>query len=423
MFNNGYENPYPNEHTMKYVDVNHSEQCCKILNSIGLMKKDEDNGKWIIKESCLQAVKHYPPSCAGDGKISPCNGRLFAATRSSQNLQFCTGYLVSRYLAKYVAGVDEHNRVRVGIASQQQTDLELQMEMLGNMKITSSIIKDKEKQKKSRDFNHQTKGRAIGLMEVVSLILGYPQVYTDIRFIHVSTLPLEQRPAFDKTSKLSNLKKEGIIHPNTIIQNPRDLDERSVIPSHLQQDKMFRARILPKWRQHTSTELLILRDQIMSTVLMDSGTIFACRPPELRFIREQKCYFCWFVRNAKSGLCTTHEAKERFQFGLKSDYVKSRWIDGTNCDIHLRASALPELIQYLSTLTDTDFECQPNDQSPRTVREQLFCDMHSLLQSEHLPTFSYRNQIKLEMYETLFLDRSALEQKLPIIWFNSIRPN
>lgn len=126
---------------------------------------------------------------------------------------------------------------------------------------------------------------------------------------------------------------------------------------------MFQRQLLPRWRQHKATELLILRDQIMSSVLIDSGTVFAVRPPELRFIREHKWHFHWFVRDSRSGSCTMEKARQWFKQALCTDYSQSSWIDGTNCDIRLRASALTELIKHISKLTDEDFECEDGDRS------------------------------------------------------------
>lgn len=95
--NNGYENLCSTQHSMKHLDVKHLKQACKVMGSIGLMGKDEDNEEWVIKGPCLQALKHYSPACASNGKISPWNGCFLGTTQSSQNLQFYTGYLVSQY--------------------------------------------------------------------------------------------------------------------------------------------------------------------------------------------------------------------------------------------------------------------------------------------------------------------------------------
>lgn len=107
--NNRIENPNPAEHTIKPIHVQHSKRANDLLEECGLLRRDTVTGVSIPEKKCMRAEKHYPPADAGEGIISPCNGRLFAATLSQQNLQLCTNYVSSRYLAKYVASLDEHN--------------------------------------------------------------------------------------------------------------------------------------------------------------------------------------------------------------------------------------------------------------------------------------------------------------------------
>ncbi len=43
--------------------------------------------------------------------MSLTNGRIFAYTLSKSNVQHTTAYFLSRYLAKYIAGIDEGNMI------------------------------------------------------------------------------------------------------------------------------------------------------------------------------------------------------------------------------------------------------------------------------------------------------------------------
>ena len=45
-----------------------------------------------------------------------------------------------------------------------------------------------------RNNKHPT-AHAILLMEMLCVILGFNQVFTDIEFVHVSTIPKEERPS------------------------------------------------------------------------------------------------------------------------------------------------------------------------------------------------------------------------------------
>ena len=110
----------------------------------------------------MRAEKHYPPADAGEGIISPCNGRLFAATLSQQNLQLCTNYVSSCYFAKYVASVDEHNRVYVG-AGTIANGLELSSEFLHNTKTNTDA---------NSPFFYLITGKAYRMMnEVIPLLV------------------------------------------------------------------------------------------------------------------------------------------------------------------------------------------------------------------------------------------------------------
>ena len=152
--NNHFESSNPNLHEIKDINVTHLKEAVDVLCDLGFMEETETEGPKPTKEgAALQATKYIPPTCAGEGIMSPCNGRLFAATRSSQNLQIVTGYFCARYLAKYVASIDENNRVIFGAALAHQNSLKTTTEFLHNTKITSSQIGEKKRISQSRTKN------------------------------------------------------------------------------------------------------------------------------------------------------------------------------------------------------------------------------------------------------------------------------
>lgn len=91
------------------------------------------------------------------------------------------------------------------------------------------------------------KGRAIALNRNFSLLFKYPQVYTNLDFKNLPTMPLEHRPGFDKVAT-----SQHACGP----------------PAHC-------------WQQFTESEKLVLLDNLYSTVLVDKMTVFGVRPPEL----------------------------------------------------------------------------------------------------------------------------------------------
>ena len=50
----------------------------------------------------------------------------------------------------------------------------------------------KKRLEKSR-HKEMLKGRAVSATEMMQIILGYPQIYTNIKFVKVPTLPLGDR--------------------------------------------------------------------------------------------------------------------------------------------------------------------------------------------------------------------------------------
>jgi len=410
-----FQNITPTRHVMKEVTVRHSKKALFILQRLGLFEMSDRTGEVEPSQDNLRATRHYPSCVYSEGVMSPVNSRLFVGHRSSDNLQIVTGYNASRYLAKYVAGIDEHNRVHIGSSSGQPNSYEFDMQFLHNTKVGHSAKHEKARLASRRDAHHANKGRAMSIMEIIALIFGYDQVYTTIKFRHISTHPMEERAAYEKRPILKRLQEEGLADND--VHSPTDLDESRTIPSHIVRERI---RNLPSWRKHTPTELILLRDQIISPLSLDSVTTFGIRPPELRFIRDQSRYFRWFVRKQGKAKMTTADAVEMFEKALDGNYSNTGWIDGTNCRIYVRRAALPEIVEYMETLRDEDFGVEATDNYARTAPTRLFRDMKEYC--ETAPTG--RRQLSWERLADRFLyeDPDEPSTPLPVIWCTNIRP-
>jgi len=131
-----FRSPHPTRHCIEEVFVRHNEQVEKLLMKLDLFETNEQIGMPTPVHPALRATKQYPPACGAEGIISPCNGRLFAWHGSSDNIQWVTGsYFSSKYLAKYAASINEHNRIIVG-AGNHPDELKLELDLLLNTKIT-----------------------------------------------------------------------------------------------------------------------------------------------------------------------------------------------------------------------------------------------------------------------------------------------
>ncbi len=147
-------------------------------------------------------------------------------------------------------------------------------------------------------------GRAIGLPEVIGLLLQEQQVFTEASFISIPTVPLEQRPAHEKVRKYNwctEVPKEHIRAAVAIGEGTRNfLAQR------------FREQIqLPLNRQFDMIQQVVIQDALSSPLSLDAITLYSCRPPELLFINSPVLYFKYFTRlphrprNPHTGKTTT----------------------------------------------------------------------------------------------------------------------
>ena len=424
---NGDESYNPREHTTEEIWVCHSEEALSILETLGLYAKQPGSDWLLPAHELLRATKHYPPACSGEGVISACSGRLFLGNPCNQNLKIITGYLASRYLAKYVAGIDENNIVYIGAQAEQHRGVELDYEFLHNTKVTGSAIQEEKRKANRRDRRHPT-GRAVSEMEMISVLLGYDQVHTNIKFVHVPTVPLEERPAIEMCSPKKYSGDVPLYDTNcyACARRPADLDMNSLVPVHfVRQDN----KRMPLWRQLSNSELLILQDQKLSPFSIDATTVFGVRPPELRFVRKQCLYFRWFKRERLFGNSSPDiQILRKIRCLIHHELSKCHWIDGTNHAVKIRPAALPEVMEYLRNCTSVEhFYAQDHLSGGSIEREEspLFkmCRLFRTLFIRHSST-PRSSAMKRECQEMRdrFLCDTVENDSLPVIWYNSVRP-
>ena len=112
------------------------------------------------------------------------------------------------------------------------------------------------------------------------------QVNTD--FENLPTIPLEHRPGFDKVAILQ------WPHGPPANHHPWDLMASDFVEAMQVQNAMQQ---LPPWQQLVDLEqLILLVDNLYSTVSVDKMTVFGVRLPELQYVNNQRLYFWWFHR-------------------------------------------------------------------------------------------------------------------------------
>ena len=389
-----------------------SPHVVEILEKIGLFEPIQVNeyghvAPFKSKHPYFHPCRHIPPTTGFDDiNMSPVETKLFCTCRSMQNLQslICTNG-TNKYVCKYCAKLDQQNYVVVKSHAHDAGVLKSKFNFLHNTKIKSSSIHEENMLKKSRDYN-LPRGRAISLMQMIQQIHGYPEVFTDMNFISIATVPLEERTGIELPPKDADPSFDEEIE--TLFGNNEDGIDLS-IPS-----EVLRRRVLnlADWRQHSTSELHIIDSCLRSSISLDSITKFSIRPPELKkLIREVGQYYRWFKVGKK---LSYKQCKE----SISNDVCSSMWIDGVQRQIKIRRKALPEIKIFLSTLT-----VPVERYDPLNIMLTLFKDIIRIYElKENGSEMTDTDKIKFRFMESsLIYDDS--ERHLPIPVFSFIKPH
>ena len=190
------------------------------------------------------------------------------------------------------------------------------------MFLVSSKLNEDKRKELIRENSH-AQGRAISQNEMVHVMLRYAEVYTDLNFMAIPTIPLELRAGVDKSEYFSSIE---------------DGADAGLISDIVRHDI-----VNATWRHHTESQKLILKDLKMSTLTVDKVTQFSVRPPELMFIFDQLGnYFRWFKIVPKI-------VKEGQMREIIHDNIRlTSWVDGLQRLVKIRRKALPEVIRYIN---------------------------------------------------------------------------
>ena len=327
--NNLEVSPDNTKHVFKPLPNDYSLECIERLIKIGIIEPihvtpEGYEAPFKSSNEYFHPKRHIPPTNpTGDINMSPVDGYFFTACRSMQNVQWltqCGG--VNRYVVKYIGKIDEQNYVIICTDSQQNGKLVSKAYFLHNTKVsTTKINEDKVKEQNKKNFHVQ--GRAISQNEMLHVMFRYAEIYTDLNFIAVPTIPLELRAGTDK------VKSQSL---------PDDGADAGVLSDIVRKDM-----INDEWRHHSDSERLILEDIKMSKISIDKITQFSIRPPELRYLIDQTGnYFRWFK------IIPQQLKEDDLREELSDDLLSSSWIDGMQRIVKLRCKAIPELIDYIN---------------------------------------------------------------------------
>ena len=124
---------------------------------------------------------------------------------------------------------------------------------------------------------------------MIQQIFGFPGIFTDMKFVQIHRIPLEERIGIERPS--NNIDSSFQTEINSHFNNNEDRIALS-IPSEFLRRQVSK---LDSWRNHTLNRLLIIDSCFKTNISLDSITKFFIRPPGLRsIICEVGQYFRWF---------------------------------------------------------------------------------------------------------------------------------
>ena len=256
----------------KEVPINFSAETWNLLQEIGLADIDEKTLTPKAKAPLIGGKHHYPT--VFNKHFSLTNAALFALTQSSANVQICDDYMAPRYVAKYAAGIEARAVANI-VAGEAEDSVKVLTQPIENEKIAGVQATISKRQ---RDCEKQNKitGRIVSITECLWWCLQLPYVCTNVDFVHVPTVPKAYCSGFVKEKYNSKLKFSTTFN------------EAVRVRSEVLQ--------LPKNRQFTESQILLLANVETSFVTPGRVTLFGLRPPELMFISNLSVYYSWFVR-------------------------------------------------------------------------------------------------------------------------------
>ncbi len=269
-------------------------------------------------------------------------------------------------------------------------------------------------------------------MEITATLLGYPQVYTDFKFIHIPTVPPAERCAIEKEAAITKITK------NIKQCKIDDFDSGEIIPQYYIRNIALKES-LPIWRQYSYSETLLMKDQMFSNLSFDNVTLFGLRPPELRFVKNIKLYYQWFYfENADIKDKTFSNQVSVLENVIKVDIKDTRWIDGIGRNVYVRPGIIDNILEYIESRENKDFFSNENSNINATnISSNLLHAKYEILSLFNTIKFCINKTIENNSIEAenditalYFLNcdnandlKRLLNEKPPIIYFSSIKPS
>ena len=234
---------------------------------------------------------------------------------------------------------------------------------------------------------------------MMHVLLQYPEVYSDLAFTSISTLPLELRC----TTRIGTDNIQDDVEDGTFT---------TTVSQHVRSGKTN----FPAWRKHTYNETLILDDLKQSGLGYDKVTQFSLRPCELKpIIKKVGDYFRWFYIEMDKRLTA-----DKFNQELNYDLTKSCWIDGLQRKVKVREAAINELRDHCENMKTNN-----NGEDISGFQEMYELIINLEIIYTHTIDELDEEQIRFSdfAYTNLIYKRKKEENHLPIPVYSFIKPS
>ena len=400
------------EHVSVSINVRHSDEAWKILCDLGMAKRIRNDPvrDFEIVHPLLKAVRHYAPRRLTDDNMSPVHPLFFSILRSMQNIQHVSGHSVNAYVCGYVANMDDNVKVYLNAKAMNPKAITVTTEFQYNSKLQSSEYFNRKREARKNRRLH-TSSRSITRHQVMGHILGLGEVKTNRVSEPIPTTFYESRAGLRRGIPTNQEKHKEAQANADAVHWYRRQENRDSISVLIYPDYERLHKKLPRWRQFTLNQVLMMEGDLYSCVTTDRVTVFSIRPPELRFVSHIQSYFRFFYRDK-----VVLNAKE-YKDALHEDLEQSLWLDGSGRQLLLRDEAICELRQYVNESVTAQF---PIPDEMVNLLAKLFTFETNAQEDEEDLIFFVSDEEQQELRENFIY--SCGNEILPIPVVTSLKP-
>lgn len=305
----------------------------------------------------------------------------------------------NKYICKYLGKIDKQNYVVVSSKSNTNGEMVTRAEFIHNSKVSSSDIFEAAKREAKRDAK-RPQGHAIAMFEQLHILLKYPEVVSNLRFVTVPTVALEMR------SKVE-IRLDRV--------NGRQTQDAAYVtpePVTLRKTMFESSEIL--YRMHSEHEERIVSDLYLSSSSVDRITQFSVRPPELRQVFNLVGdYFRWFYIEEKTKL-----SGDKLRKAIDLNLCKTAFVDGLQRVVKVRTKAFGEISEYLDKLESNDNVLGDSEREIVSLFRKII-SAHESRHNSNSRSRSDREFLKHIDKNVLYLNEDEL---LPVPVFSLINP-